>query len=624
MLDRFICRFAINPNSTKNRKIVKELLELGRIAARKFNGVLKVINQPRQTFVIMMKKYLFGLLFLAFCLTITGQTLNNKNGKRNNGTGSQSVPIENVECVFDSAFHVKTVSILSQKEAQHTTAPLGLVRNANNKLAVMAKDSTGKLQPFYMRGIETGFWDTRKDNTDFDRVFETYHKMSANAAMFIIHWSDIEPQDGKFNFSYTDSIVAKAQRHGVKIVWVLFMHEQFDMPFLPSPENLWMYNIDTRDGANYAIQWVKDKNGDIIKDIATQRQKKYSEIMPCYGNPIVYNRIIRMLGQLGAHYKNSESVIGVQIGNEEHFSYQGKDADFNPYTLTLFEKWKKLTGETSWNRFKLAIVKLWWSRFTTAYHLQDPYKLTLFNPIGGGPEKGETGIIAQSGTDATTFRDSKIDVIATMLYGPSATKIWNNLDQVYKANNTYSYPTQLPILMSTEIGIGRLSALPYTQEYMINFLERGSQGFAVYSYGSMATPKGVVNANGDFYQKFMSMVEANEDIIWPGLPGTGDNISITATSGGAKVSCLHKGNYATLGILHFPDAVEDKTLESKTDVPIEIMVKKTGKYVIEIYKDGILTASQKDNMTASKGSSIIINLSNKAAAFIKVKMLDSK
>jgi len=33
MLDQFICRFAINPNSTKNKKIVKELLELGRIAA---------------------------------------------------------------------------------------------------------------------------------------------------------------------------------------------------------------------------------------------------------------------------------------------------------------------------------------------------------------------------------------------------------------------------------------------------------------------------------------------------------------------------------------------------------------------------------------------------------------
>jgi|GEM_PF-732056 hypothetical protein len=571
-----------------------------------------------------MKNYLIGLLFLAYCLNVTGQTLNKKNEKWNNGTESQSVPIENVECVFDPAFHVKTVSILSQKEAQHTTAPLILVRLTNNKLAIMAKDRTGKLQPFFMRGIETGFWDTRKDTTNYDRVFENYHKMGANATMFMIHWSDIEPQDGKFDFSFTDNIVAKAQSHGVKVVWILFMHEHsFDMKCLPPAENLWMYNLDTRDGANYAIQWVKDKNGVIIKDIPTQKQK-FTEIVPCYGNPIVYNRITKMLGQLGAHYKNSRSVIGVQLGNEEGISYQGSDADFNPYTLASFERWKKLTGKTSWTRFKSAIVKLWWSRFTTAYHLEDPYKLTMFNPIGGGPEQGDSAIIAHTGIDATTFRDSKIDVIATMFYGPSASNIWNNLDQVYKANNTYSYPTQLPILMSTEIGIGMLNTLPYTQEFMINFLERGSQGFAVYCYGNMVNSKGVVNATGDFYQKFMSMVKANEDIIWPGLPGTGDNISITATSGGAKVSCLHKGNNATLGILHFPDAVGDKTLERKTDVPIEIMVKKTGNYVIEIYKDGILTASQKDNMTASKGSSIIINLSNKAAAFIKVKMLDSK
>lgn len=568
---------------------------------------------------MMMKKYIIGLLLSALCLNVTAQTPNKKNEKQKHGTASKSNPVENAESVFDPAFPVKTVSILSQKEAQRTTVPLALVRNTDGKLAVMAKDSKGKLQPFYMRGIETGFWDTRKDTTDYDRVFEAYHKMRANSAIFLIHWSDIEPEDGKFDFSFTDRILAKAQDHGVKIVWGLFMHEQFDMPFLPSPEKLWMYNLDTHDGANYAIQWVKDKNGDIIKDIPAQKQQKYSEIMPCYANPVVYSRITRMLGRLAAHYKNSAAVIGVQIGNEEHISYQGADADLNPYTLAAFERWKKLTGEGSWNRFKLAIVKLWWSRFTTAYHLQDPYKLTMLNPIAGGPEKGETGIIDRSGTDATTFRDSKIDVIASMFYWPSATKIWNNLDQVYKSDNTYSYPTQLPILMSTEIGIGKLNTLPYTQEFMINFIERGSQGFAVYSYGHMATTNGVINENGEFYEKFMAMVTANEDIIWPGLPGTGNNISITATYGGGKISCLHKGDDATLGILHFPDALEDKIKESKADIPVEIMVKRTGKYMIEIYKEGKLIASQQVNLTARKGHSINIDLSNKATAFIKVK-----
>jgi hypothetical protein len=40
MLDLFIIRFSINPNSTKNKKIVNELLEPGRIAAYKFNGAM--------------------------------------------------------------------------------------------------------------------------------------------------------------------------------------------------------------------------------------------------------------------------------------------------------------------------------------------------------------------------------------------------------------------------------------------------------------------------------------------------------------------------------------------------------------------------------------------------------
>jgi hypothetical protein len=574
--------------------------------------------------MIKIKKALTGVFFLAFCLHVAGQTPDSSGGKQYDGTGSRPIPLDNIECLFDSRFQIKTAVTPSQAAAQHDGVPLSLVRIANGKLAIMAKDKNGQLQPFYMRGIETGFWDTRRDSTNYDKVFAAYQKMNANAAMLMIHWSDIEPADGKFRFSFTDSIVATAEKYGVKIVWVLFMHEHsHDMKCLPPPENLWMYNLDTRDSANYAIQWVKDKNGVIIKDIPAQRQK-FSEIVPCYANPLVYNRIIGMLGKLGEHYKNSASVIGVQIGNEEGISYMGSDADLNPYTIAAFERWKKLTGGSSWTAFKLAIVKLWWSRFTTAYHAQDPYKLTMFNPIAGGPEKGDSGIIARSGTDVTTFRDSRIDVIATMFYGTDATKIWNNLDRIYKVNNSYSYPTQLPVLMSTEIGIGRLNTLPFTQEFMINFLERGSQGFAVFDYGYMANLQGVMTANGEFYQKFMSMVKANQDIIWPGLPGPGDNVSIVGEADGAKMSCLHKGKDASLGILHFPGAIGDKTLESQVEVPVTITVQKAGVYRTEIYKDGVLAASQKNNMTASKGSSITIHLSNKGACFVIVTQLDSE
>ena len=396
------------------------------------------------------------------------------------------------------------------------------------------------------------------------------------------------------------------------------MHEQFDMPFLPDPEKQWMYNLDTRDGVNYAIQWVKDKEGNVIKDIPAQREKKYSEIMPCYSHPVVYQKIIRMLDKLAARYAKSETVIGIQIGNEEHFSYQGEDADYNPYTLDMFEKWKKLTGENSWLRYKMDMVNAWFSRFTTVYHRQAPNQVTMINPIGGGPEKGEAEIINKTGTDATTFRDSKIDAIASMYYGTSARKQWKNLDQVYKLNNTYSYPTQLPILISTEIGI-RYQTWAITQEYMINFLERGSQGFCVFSYGGMGNREGEPNEAGECYRKFMAMVSANEDIIWQGLPGAGDNILITATCGEGKISCLHNGNDATLGILHFPDDMAENIHERRADIPVEVTVKKPGKYMVQIYKDGILAASHVENITPSRGKTFYINITTKEAAFIKVK-----
>ena len=566
-----------------------------------------------------MKKIIYIAISLAFCLLFPACKGN--GGK--DVTAQGVVPLDSIESLFDETFQPKTVDIVSKAQAEQKNYPFAVVRNPNRKLALMTKDGKGELQPFYLKGIECGFWDTRRGGqADYNKVFDCYSKVGANAVMFMVHWSDVEPADGKFDFSYTDDIVQKAKAHNLKVVWIFFLHEQFDMPFLPDPEDQWMYNLDTRNGENYAIQWVKYDDGFISKDIPTQKSRNDSEIMPCYSNPKVYSRIVRVLDKLAERYANTETVIGIQIGNEEHFSYQGVDADYNPCTLELFDRWKKETGEAgdfAWYSFKADMVNRWFSRWTTAYHLQAPYQITLLNPIGGTPEKGETSIIKRTGTSATTFRDSKIDAIASMFYGTSAAKQWKNLDQVYKIDNTYSYPFQLPLLISTEIGIGP-TAIPRTQEYMINFIERGSPGFTVYSYRGIGTREGEIIDSGEFYKKFMQMVSACEDIIWPGIPGTGDNISITSTYGEGKVSCLHLGDDATLGILHFPDDMDDRVQERRDEVHVEILVKKPGKYSIEVYKDGGLLQSFNEALSA-KGKVIPIDITNKESAFIKVKGL---
>lgn len=47
-----------------------------------------------------------------------------------------------------------------------------------------------------------------------------------------------------------------------------------------------------------------------------------------------------MIRTLAEHYKNSDDVIGVQIGNEEGFNFCG-NSDYNPYTLKLYDQWSQ-------------------------------------------------------------------------------------------------------------------------------------------------------------------------------------------------------------------------------------------------------------------------------------------
>ena len=125
------------------------------------------------------------MLILASCMSSAIQAQSLREGYRQGGATSQSTSIDSTDCLFDPSFQVRTVSILSKEEAQEKNAPLALVRNPNGKLAIMSKDVHGELQPFYMRGIEYGFWDMRKAEADYDKVFadcDRAHWMTAEEA----------------------------------------------------------------------------------------------------------------------------------------------------------------------------------------------------------------------------------------------------------------------------------------------------------------------------------------------------------------------------------------------------------------------------------------------------------
>ena len=525
---------------------------------------------------------------------------------------------------YDPSFQPTPVRIVPAKDLDKVKAPFVVARLENGKLALMARDAKGKMVPFFVKGIETGFWDTRgrDQKTDWDEVFANYRKFGANVSLFMLHWKDIEPEEGRFTFDFTDQIVNTAHKHGVKIWWVFFMHDNGQ---LRRGRDFWVFNYDNRGSANYAVQWVKDEKGNVLDSFEKIRATQ-AELLPCYAHPKIFafqNRIIR---QLARRYRDSDAVIGMQIGNEEGFIPnvpQNREVDVNPYMVKFYEDWKTKTGKSDWNAFKFNAVAWWWRNFTTSFHAEDPYKLTSFNLWGAFGEQGRTEVIRSQGADHTVYALGNLDVIGSMFYRDEARAVWPKMDAFYP-----DYLYSLPLLLPSEIGIGGQG--PHTeivggskvifQEYTINALERGANGYSAYCYGQMMDDDGKPDPFADAYRQLAAMVTSVEDVLHPGIPGPG---AITFSTGaeGAKISHLSRPDSATVGILRFPEAAFDNQAPDpsrvsfvpdqntrKLDVTVEMAARRPGTYVVEVFRDGELASSKFVALKA--GEKIELNLAD--------------
>ena len=399
-----------------------------------------------------------------------------------------------------------------------------LIRLPNKKLAYMTKDN-GTMQPFFIKAIETGYWDTRyREDTNYDSVFADMKEMGANTAYVMLHWEDIETSDNTFDFTFADTIVAAALRQNIKLKWILFLHAQYNGVPSHTPETAWTFHLDDRDSLNYAMQWPK-KNNEVLKTIKDVVTKDGIRPLHVYGHPEVFYRIRRMLYNLATHYKESSTVIGVQIGNEEGFSFLD-ESDYNPITVSLYEDWKVKTNKTDYSQFKREAINWWWKQFTSAYHEGDPYKLVSFNLDAGQAEGGDREREDMTGTSAATYADGNLDAIGTMFYKNWGYKALKGLDKAY---NEGRYNYSLPILIPSEIGIGRFNSARDYQNFVMHTLERGAQGFGVYAYGEVRKElSDTLTARKTMVDLFKN-INVVEDLIYAGLPGPG-HVQCTTTN----------------------------------------------------------------------------------------------
>lgn len=475
----------------------------------------------------------------------------------------------------------------------------GLIRLPNGKIAFMTKEN-GRMVPFYIRAIETGYWDTRYDpDTDYDKIFADMREMGANTAYVMIHWEEIEISDNCFDYTFADHIVEAAARQQLKVNWILFLHAQKNGVPSGGAENMWTFHLDDRDSCNYTMQWPM-KNGEVCKNVKTLLRKGGIRPLHIYGHPEIFYRIRRMLYNLAVHYRESKTVIGVQLGNEEGFSFLD-ESDYNPVTRKLYEEWKLKTNKTNYPQFKKEAMNWWWKQFTSSYHEGDPYKILSFNLDAAQAEAGDPERVAMTGTSAATYSDGNLDVIGTMLYKQWGYKALQGLDAFY---NEGRYNYELPILIPSEIGIGRFNSSKDFRGFVLHSLERGAQGFGVYCYGEVK--KGLPdssNARQELINMFAA-IKVNEDVIYSGLPGAG-YMQCYTTDSLFHISHLNVNGERTLALLYHPESFNEGGVSRK--LPLVLKARQDGNYTVTIYKNGLFLQERQLSVLRKEELSLVLS-----------------
>ena len=388
-------------------------------------------------------------------------------------------------------------------------APVRVLRLPSGKLVPYVREG-GLFRPFLMRSVETGFWDGRYLPPErWGEVFADLRAIEANTINFMVSWFDVEPERDQYDWTVTDRIVELGREYEIKVVVVFFFHYHkggvsrcLGRPKESAP---WLFSDDAN------IQWGFDTQGNLLRSYAAISE----EVFPCLGSPFVVERMANVLARLAERYRDSDVILGYQVGNEigfDHGNYRhGYLPDANPLTVAALREYerRKFGDIASLNRewgtnfasfgeivpWKVSDYDLWFDFrkdvVVRAYNAAidrareiEPYKPYFLNLFW----HAEAGDKTYTGTDATTYRDVHCDAIAAMMYsfGPKNEFV---LEAIQRVGIDIVAPAE-HLLMTTELDSGwNRGVTPHDWEATVwMFLRRGGQGYAIYDWGHLTRP----------------------------------------------------------------------------------------------------------------------------------------
>jgi beta-galactosidase GanA len=178
----------------------------------------------------------------------------------------------------------------------------------NGKHALMVDGA-----PFLMLGMQAH--NSSNYPNALPLVWPSFHKLHANTLEIPVAWEQIEPTEGKFDFSYVDVLLKEAREHKARLVLLWF--------------GSWKNNAP-----HYTPAWVK-LNNERFPRVVTKTGDTLNSLSPLGKNTLAADK--KAFLQLMTHLKKVDeqnTVIMVQVQNEA--GTWGADRDYSVMANKVF------------------------------------------------------------------------------------------------------------------------------------------------------------------------------------------------------------------------------------------------------------------------------------------------
>lgn len=150
-------------------------------------------------------------------------------------------------------------------------------------------------------------WDSALMEADMDRILE----LGCNVIRIgEFAWHRMEPEEGRFDFSFFDGVIAMAKEKGLQVI--------FGTPTATPPA------------------WLIHKHPDILSQFPDGSSRAFGgRHVSCYSSQPYREYCARIITQLAEHYKDEKTIVAWQIDNE--LGHEGSDQCWCPRCRAKFQ-----------------------------------------------------------------------------------------------------------------------------------------------------------------------------------------------------------------------------------------------------------------------------------------------